>query len=70
MELKPYWQEVDFHTSNFFIKIIILFLVIYLIVKNFKFIFVVLALIFLFFALQTDFGYDATAILTQVFSYN
>lgn len=56
-------------TAFFIIKLLILFGVVYLIIKNIKVIALVIAALFLFFALQNVFGYDAVDVLTQIFTF-
>lgn len=50
-------------TAIFLFKALILVLAIYLIIKNLKFIILIAAIIFLFFALQSYFGYNALQLL-------
>lgn len=48
---------------EFLIKLIILFVAVFLIIKSLKFVILIVAIVFLFFALQSYLGYDALEII-------
>lgn len=48
---------------EFLIKLIVLFVAVFLIIKSLKFVILIVAIVFLFFALQSYLGYDALEII-------